>query len=164
MNPIIENALSELIISEKNNVDFFRRAAEMVRDDGTRQVFELLAGEGIGYLHVFFTIYLGSEAGNISKILTKRSPDNNYPPYRALLGKADSSSCEQQALELSLQEVQSSINLYTTLANSFRNPRLCAIFRRALRKAYKYYEIIQAEYIRVLGLFDPLADNAHGCA
>ena len=163
MNQMIENALSELIISEKNNLDFFRRAAEMVRDDGTRQVFELLACEGIGYLHVFFTIYLGSEAGNISKILTKRTPDLNYPPYRALLGKADSSSCEQQTLELSLQEVQSSIDLYTTLANGFRNPRICAIFRRALRKAYKYYEIIQAEYIRILGLFEPSGENVHGC-
>src|SRR5690242_3335869 len=122
MNPIIENALSELIVSEKNNIDFFRRAAEMVHDDRTRQVFEQLACKGIGYLHVFSMIYLGSDTEKVSKFLTKQSPDNKYPPYRALLSASDSCSCEQQALELSLQEVQSSINLYTTLANAFRNP------------------------------------------
>ena len=154
MNPIVENALNELIVSEKNNIAFFRQAAEMVHDDRTRQVFEHLACKGIGYLHVFSMIYLGSDTDNISKFLTKQPPDNNYPPYRALLAKDDSCSCEQQALELSLQEVHSSINLYTTLENAFRNPGICAIYRRALRKAYRYYEIIQEEYIRILGLFE----------
>jgi hypothetical protein len=45
MNPFFENALTELIISEKNNLDFFRLASGMVDDGGTRQVFERLAGE-----------------------------------------------------------------------------------------------------------------------
>jgi rubrerythrin len=151
MNPFFENALSELIISEKNNLDFFRLAAGMVRDEGTRQVFERLAGEGIGYLHVFFTIFLGSQAGNVSKLLARRLPNFYYPPCRALIDKDDLISCEQKALELSLLEAESSINLYTTLANSFRNPGICAIFGRALRKAHRHYEIVHAEYIRILG-------------
>jgi rubrerythrin len=151
MEAVIEKALRELIISEKNNFDFYCRAAEMVKDDRTRRVFEHLACGEIGYMHVFTTIYLGSEHGIDIKNLTKLPPDRNYPPYCALVDERTSNSEEQRALEISLREVLACIKRYSSLATDLNNPRLCAIFTRALRKTYAYYGIIHREYLRVAG-------------
>ena len=151
MEATIERALRELIINEKNNFDFYCRAAEMVRDDRTRQVFEHLACGEIGYMHVFTTIYLGSEHGNDIKKLTKLPPDRTYPPYCALVDESSINCHEQRALEISLREVVACMKRYTSLAADYSNPRLCALFRRALRKTYACYGIIHKEYLRVVG-------------
>lgn len=153
MEPIIENALRDLIITEKNNVDFFRHAAGMVRDDRVRQVFELLASDGIGYMNVYL-VCLGRNQRNYFVKLLKLPPDPNYPPYFALVKETRTNACERQTLEISLREVLASINFYTNLANGFRNQKLFSIYERALRKAYKHYVIIHAEYIRILGAFN----------
>jgi rubrerythrin len=151
MEETIENALQELIISEKNSFDFYCRAAEMVNDDRTRLVFERLACGQIGYMHVFTTIYLGSEHGNDIKNLTKLPPDRTYPPYCALMEGSAINSCEQRALEISLREALARIKRYATLTTAFSNPRLRSLFERALRKTYAYYGIIHKEYLRITG-------------
>ena len=162
MEAMIENALRELIISEKNNFDFYRQAAEMVSDNKTKQVFEHLAGEEIGYLHVFTTIYLGSGYGNDIKKLTKLPPDHTYPPYSALIREGTTNGCEQRALELSLQQILACMKRYTRLAADLSNPRLSMLFGRALRKTYTYYGIIHREYMRVIRLFDRQNEFSYG--
>ncbi|HEX9079472.1 MAG TPA: hypothetical protein VF795_07775 [Desulfuromonadaceae bacterium] len=155
MEATIEKALRELIISEKNSFDFYCRAAEMVRDERTRLVFERLACGEIGYMHVYTAIYLGSDHGNDIKKLTKLPPDRNYPPYCALIDESSANCREQRALEISLREIVACMKRYTSLAADFNNPRLSALFRRALRKTYAYYGIIHKEYLRVLGALGP---------
>ncbi|HEY4743177.1 MAG TPA: hypothetical protein VIH45_00835 [Desulfuromonadaceae bacterium] len=151
MEAVIEKALRELIISEKNNFDFYCRAAEMVKDERTRRVFEHLACGELGYMHVFSTIYLGCEHCTDIKKLTKLPPDRTYPPYCALMDTSSTNSCcEQRALEISLREILACMRRYTTLAADLSNPRLHALFERALRKAYAYYGVIHKEYLRVV--------------
>lgn len=152
MNIITEDALRELIISEKNNVDFFRHAARIVRDDRIRQVLEQLACDGIGYINVYYMVYQGSDRSDDFKNLLKSPPNPTYPPYRTLIEEVDMNTCEKQTLEISMRELLACIKFYTPLANSFLNHRLCSLYKRALRKAYRHYEIIHAEYIRIIGL------------
>lgn len=146
MEPIIEHALRELIVSEKNNVDFYRYAAEIVHDDRIRRVFELLACDGIGYMNVYYIACLGTNQRNDFVHLLKLPPDPKYPPYRSLVKDVDMNACEKHTLEISMREVLACIKFYTTLANGFRNQRLCSLYKRALRKAYRHYEIIHREY------------------
>lgn len=164
MEATIENVLRELIISEKNNFDFYCRAAEMVKDERTRWVFERLACGEIGYMHVFTTMYLGSEHGDDIKKLTKLPPDRTFPPYCALVdGNSVDSCCEQRALEISLREILTCMKRYTSLAADFSNPRLCALFERALRKTYAYYGIIHKEYLRVTGTLGQSHGYGYAC-
>ncbi len=151
MDPMIENALHELLIGEKNNVNFYCHAIVKVRNSRTKQLFEQLAGEGIGYINVYAVAYKGSESITGHHDLLKLPQEHNYLPYRAFLNEIDACSCEKQALEISLREVQSSISLYTELVNGFRNQSLCELYKRALRKSYKHYEMIHREYIRIIG-------------
>lgn len=154
MEPIVEHALRELIVSEKNNVDFYRYAAEIVHDDRIRRVFETLACDGIGYMNVYYIVYQGSDLRHDFVNLLKLPPDPKYPPYHALVKEVEMNACDKQTLEISLREVLACIKFYTTLVNGFRNQRLCSIYKRALRKAYRHYEIIHTEYIRIIGFFD----------
>src|SRR5690242_11528665 len=109
MNPMIENALQDLLIGEKNNVYFYCHAAGKVRNDRTRRLFELLAGEGIGYMNVYSVAFQGCEQKNDHHDHLKLPQEHNYLPYRVFFNEIDACSCEKQALEISLREVQSSI-------------------------------------------------------
>lgn len=151
MEAAVEKALRELIVSEKNTFDFYCRAAEMVTDERTRRVFEHLACGEIGYMHVFSTIYLGCEQCGDIKKLTKLPPDRTFPPYCALMDATPSDcSCEQRALEISLHEVLACMKHYTSLVSDLSNPRLRALFERALRKTYAVYGVIHKEYLRII--------------
>jgi rubrerythrin len=126
--------------------------ATVVNNGGTRKVFELLADEEADYLDAFIKGYPGNSF-DLLKLLDR--PDDFEPPdYCAIDLSAELNVNEKDALEISLREELSCLDHYSAITTSLREPRLCGIFQLALDQTRKHFEIVNAEYMRVLGVVD----------
>ena len=153
MEHFAKESLRIAILTEKRSFDFYRCAAQLVKDERTRKVFELLAGEESEHMGAFLAHYPGGEFGDLLSLMSQ-PPDTNYQTYRALLAEIGTCTREQQALELSLREEQACIEHYAILTACLREPALSVIFEQALSDTRRHYELINDEYMRIMGMVD----------
>jgi len=153
MEGFTKESLRIAILTEKRSFDFYRRAAQLVSDEHTRKVCELLAAKEAEHMDAFLAHYPGDEFGDLWSLISQ-APDITYQTYRSLQAEIDSDTREQQALEISLREKQACIEHYTMLAACLRKPTLSAIFEQALSDTRRHYELINDEYMRIMGMVD----------
>lgn len=151
MEHFAKESLRIAILTEKRSYDFYRCAARIVGDERTRRVFELLADEETEHMKAFLSLYPGSEFGDL-RTLMQQEPDLRNQAYRALIAEIDSTTREQQALEISLREEQACIEHYAVLATCLRERNLFEIFDRVLSETRRHYDLINEEYMRVMGM------------
>lgn len=160
MEHFAKESLRIAILAEKRSFDFYRCAARLVDDKRTRKVFELLASEEAEHMGAFLALYPGGEFGDLQS-LTNRPPDFNNAAYRSLLAEIDATTREQQALEISLREEQACIEHYLILTSCLRERKLFEIFERVLSQTRRHYELINEEYMRVMGMVDGLDGDSY---
>ena len=151
MESFAKESLRIAILTEKRSFDFYHCAAGLVDDERTREVFERLADEEVEHMKAFLELYPGDEFGDLQS-LTNRSPDPNNPGYRALHEETDVASREQQALKISLHEEQVCIEHYAVLATYLSERSLYEIFEKVLSETRRHYELINEEYLRLMGM------------
>jgi erythrin-vacuolar iron transport family protein len=149
----VQEALKLAIQGEKDSMDFYRKAASSTKNERAKKVFELLANEEVGHLKSFFDHYKGGEFGNLDSFM-KSPPDTNNPTYKALLKAIDEDTHEQQALEIAMKEEKSCIGHYTVLASDIVDPLVKSIFERVIRETQGHHDLIEDEYMRVMGMVD----------
>jgi rubrerythrin len=149
----VQEALKLAIQGEKDSMDFYRKAASSTKNERAKKVFELLANEEVGHLKSFFEHYKGGEFGNLDGYM-KSPPDTNNPTYRALLKAIDEDTHEQQALEIAMKEEKSCIGHYTVLAADIVDPLVKSIFERVIKETQGHHDLIEDEYMRVMGMVD----------
>src|ERR1035437_4180259 len=111
----LQEAISLAINSEKDSMDFYRRAASVSKNERAKKVLDLLANEEVGHLKAFFEHYKGSEFGDLTSYIN--SPvDTKHPTYMKLEKAISENMVEQKALELALAEEKDCIGQYTQLA------------------------------------------------
>jgi rubrerythrin len=147
------DAIREAILTEKNSFEFYRLASEAVANEGTKQVFEFLAGEELEHLNAFLKLYEGDEFGELHS-LVKQPYDPNHPVNRALLEAVDQDMTEEHALNVSMREEQSCIDRYTVLIAAIKESAPREVFAKALKETRKHYEVIKEEYMRVMAMVD----------
>ena len=62
----LQEALKLAIKTEKESMDFYRKAGSITADERSKQVFGLLANEEIGHLKSFFQHYQGGDLGDLA--------------------------------------------------------------------------------------------------
>ena len=62
----LQEALKLAIKTEKESLDFYRKAGAITKDERSKKVFGLLANEEIGHLKAFFDHYRGGDLGDIA--------------------------------------------------------------------------------------------------
>ena len=147
------DAIREAILTEKNSFEFYRLASEAVTNEGTKQLFEFLAGEELEHLNAFLKLYEGDEFGELHR-LVKAPDDPDHPINRALLQAVDQDLTEEHALNVSLREEQSCIDRYTVLIATIKEPASREVFAKALKETRKHYEVIKEEYMRLMTMVD----------
>ena len=153
MESFIEEVLREAIINKKNSFDFYLRAAETVPDTATKLLFKHLADEQVAQLYIFHTIYQGTEFGADLKSLMELPVKTDHPPYHALMESADVTPPAHKALMIAMGEEMKCIYHYISLLTTTTNQRIKKIFIQSLQDTRKHYELIQGEYLRVIGIF-----------
>lgn len=147
----LQEALRLAIQEEKDGVDFYRKAASIAKNPRAKQVFENLANEEVGHLKTFFAHYKGKEFGDVESFMkTPPNPDN--PSYQALLKLVGESTMEKQALEISMLEEKAVVSHYSVLAKDIVDPLVKGIFERVVKETQDHYDLIEAEYMHIMGM------------
>jgi rubrerythrin len=151
MDQHLRFALRTALLVEKQSCDFYQYAAKMVRNDKTRLVFELLAGDEAYHMQIFKKFYEELGFDGLQKLINQ-PPDLDTPVYRALLESVGNNTQEKEALEISLREEEACIELYSDLIRGFKDPGLCKLFEQALSETRTHCKIIHEEYLRVMAM------------
>jgi rubrerythrin len=147
----LQEALKLAIQTEKDSMDFYRRAASVTKNERAKKVFDLLANEEVGHLKSFFNHYKGGEFGDL-KAYMESPPDLKNATYLALEKAIDAETHEQKALEIALKEEKACIDQYTVLAKDIVDPLVRAIFERVIKETQGHYDIIEDEYMHVMAM------------
>lgn len=149
----LEEALKLAIQGEKDSMDFYRKAASVAKNERAKKVFDLLANEEVGHLKAFFQHYRGKEFGDVESFM-KTPPDTNNSTYKALLKILGEETMEKQALEIAMQEEKSVVDHYTVLAKDMVDPLVKGIFERVVKETQGHYDMIEDEYMHIMGMVD----------
>lgn len=149
----LEQALKLAIQGEKDSMDFYRKAASVAKNERAKKVFDLLANEEVGHLKAFFQHYKGKEFGDVESFM-KTPPDTNNSTYKALMKVLGEETMEKQALEIAMKEEKSVVDQYTLLAKDIVDPLVKAIFERVVKETQGHYDMIEDEYMHIMGMVD----------
>ena len=149
----LEEALKLAIQGEKDSMDFYRKAASFAKNERAKKVFEMLANEEVGHLKAFFQHYRGKEFGDVESFM-KTPPDTNNPTYKALLKVIGDGTAEKQALEIAMKEEKSVVDQYTVMAKDIIDPLVKGIFDRVVKDTQGHYDMIEDEYMHIMGMVD----------
>jgi len=149
----LEQALRLAIQGEKDSMDFYRKAASATKNERAVKIFDLLANEEVGHLKTFFQHYKGKEFGDVESFM-KTPPDTNNTTYKALLKVIGDDTMEKQALEIAMKEEKSVVDHYTVIAKDIVDPLVKGIFDRVVKETQGHYEMIEDEYMHVMGMVD----------
>lgn len=147
----LQEAVKLAIKTEKDSMDFYRKAASVAKNERAKKVFDTLANEEVGHLKAFFDHYKGTEYGDLASYIS--SPvDTKNPTYMKLEKAISADMVEQKALELAMVEEKECIGQYTQLAQGVVDPAVRAVFERVLKETRGHYSVIEAEYSHVMGM------------
>jgi len=147
----LQEAIKLAIRSEKDSMDFYRKAASVAKNERAKKVLELLANEEVGHLKAFFDHYKGTEFGDVKSYIDSPADEKN-PTYVKLMKAINGDIVEQKALELALIEEKECIGQYTQLANGVVDPAVRAVFTRVLKETQGHYDLIESEYAHIMGM------------
>lgn len=145
----VQEALKLAIQTEKDSMDFYRRAAAVTKNERAKKVLDLLANEEVGHLKAFFDHYKGAEFGDLNSFMDS-PPNKKNATFMALEKAIDEETHEQKALEIALKEEKACIEQYTLLAKDIVDPLVRKIFEQVVKETQKHYAIIEDEYMHVM--------------
>jgi rubrerythrin len=149
----VQEALKLAIQTEKDSMDFYRRAASVTKNERAKKVFELLANEEVGHLKSFFEHYKGGEFGDLKTYMESPANKKNAT-YQALEKAIDEETHEQKALEISHKEEKACIDQYTVIVKDIVDPLVRTIFERVVKETQGHYDMIEDEYMHVMAMVD----------
>lgn len=150
---LLQEALKLAIKGEKDSIDFYRKAAADAKNERAKKVFELLANEEVGHLKSFFQYYKGGDFGDVDSYM-QTPPDTGNATYKALLKAVGEATMERQALEIAMKEEKSVVDHYTVLAKDIVDPLVKSIFERVVKETQGHYDMIEDEYMHLMGMVD----------
>ena len=149
----VQEALKLAIQTEKDSMDFYRRAVSVTKNERAKKVFELLANEEVGHLKSFFEHYKGGEFGDLKTYMESPANKKNAT-YQALEKAIDEETHEQKALEIALKEEKACIDQYTVLVKDIVDPLVRTVFERVVKETQGHYDMIEDEYMHVMAMVD----------
>lgn len=155
-----QEALKMAIQTEKDSMDFYRRAASMTKNERAKKVFEMLANEEVGHLKSFFDHFKGGEFGDM-KAYMDSPPNKRNLAYMALEKAISDETHEKEALEIALKEEKACINQYSALAKDIVDPLVRSVFERVIKETQNHYDLIEDEYMHVMTMVDKSDQNIY---
>lgn len=149
----IQEALKMAIQSEKDSMDFYRRAGSVTKNERAKKVFDLLANEEVGHLKSFFEFYRGGEFGDLKSFM-ESPPNKKNATYQALEKAITEEVHEQAALEIALKEEKACLEQYTLIARDIIDPLVRGVFQRVVKETENHYALIEDEYMHVMKMVD----------
>lgn len=146
-----QEALKVAVESEKGLICFYRRAAEMVADDGAKAFFNRLASEKEEHAGQFFSYYKGSDLGSLEEFVNEPCT-LNAAAMKELSGLTEPSVKERRARELAMEKEQKLESILLGTAKQIVDPGVRGIFEKMAKASQHHYQIVESEYARMMGM------------
>jgi len=147
----LQNALKFAIQTEKDVMDFYKRAASITKNERGKKVFTQLAGEEKEHVGHFFHLYRGGDLGSIDQFLAR--PAHVDTALMVKLEKALNENVhERKAMEIALQEEESLAKNLRQTAGRIVDPMVRAVFERMAKETEEHFALIESEYAHLMGM------------
>lgn len=156
----LQEALKLAVQTEKDSMDFYRRAASVTKNERAKKVFDLLANEEVGHLKSFLEYYKGTDFGDLKSYIDS-PPSAKSATILALEKAIKEDTHEQQALEIAMKEEKSGIQQYSLLVKDIIDPLVRGVFERVIKESQGHYDMIEDEYMHIMGMVDKSDQNTY---
>ncbi|BCR03320.1 ferritin [Desulfuromonas versatilis] len=147
----LDQALKHAIQTEKDVMDFYKKAAEITKNERAKKVFTTLSNEEREHASHFFHLYKGGELGTFEQFMA--SPPQKDSAMLAELRKSlDSATNERKAMEIALKEEEDLEKNLRMTASHIVDPAVRSVFERMAKETRDHYEIIESEYAHLMGM------------
>lgn len=147
----MQEAIKTAIQTEKNAMDFYKRAASITKNARGKKVFEQLAGEEREHASHFFHLYKGSDLGSFDQFMA--SPPH---PDSAMLKELDKALKadvhERRAMEIALREEEDLAKNLSLTASHIVDPVVRAVFERMAKETRDHFALIESEYAHLMAM------------
>lgn len=147
----MQNALKLAIQTEKNTMDLYKHAADIIKNPRGKQVFEQLAGEEAEHVGHLFKVYSGKEYGSLADFLASPAQLDNKT-IKQLDQALSKNAHERKAMELALNlEEELAKSLHQTASNIV-DPAVRNIFVRLAKETENHFALIESEYAHLMAM------------
>ncbi|PLX84835.1 MAG: ferritin [Desulfuromonas sp.] len=147
----LQEALKLAIETEKNVMDFYKRAAEITRDERGKKVFTQLAKEEQEHAGHFFPLYQGADLGSFEDFMAT-APQLDSAMLVELEKSLDENVQERKAMEIALREEEELEKNLRLTASKIADTAVRAVFEKMAEETRQHYQIIESEYARLMGM------------
>lgn len=144
-----QEAIKVAIESEKQLMCFYQKAAEMVDDEGGRQVFARLSEEKKAHVGTFFRYYRGNEFGPFEDFIEAPCP-REKDVMKELTAVLDGPVKERRAREIAMAKEEEFEKLLRSRAKQIVDPGVRTVFEQMAKESRNHYAIIESEYARYM--------------
>ncbi len=142
-----QEAIRLAVENAKKLMCFYRKAADMVENQGGKKVFARLAGEKQEHVSRFFRYYKGTEFGTLEEFMG--TPCQEEGEVIKELGSIISADVqERRAREIALAKELECESLLRGKAKKIVDPGVRTVFEQMAQESQKHYAIIESEYAR----------------
>lgn len=145
----MQEAIKFAIQTEKNVMDFYKRAASITKDARGKKVFEQLAGEEREHASHFFHLYKGNDLGTFDQFMAT-PPHADTAMLKELEKALNANVHERRAMELALREEEDLAKNLSMAASHMVDPMVRAVFERMAKETEDHYALIESEYARLM--------------
>ena len=147
----LQEALKLAIQTEKNVMDFYKRAAEITKNPRGKKVFTLLSSEEREHASHFFHLYQGGDLGSFEQFMaTPPHPDSVM--LKELQKALDESTHERKAMEIALREEEDLAKNLAMTASHIVDPAVRAVFEKMVKETRDHYALIESEYAHLMAM------------
>jgi rubrerythrin len=146
-----QEAMKLAIENEKKQMSFYRKAAQLVTNEGGRKVFSRLAQEKEDHISKFFRRYIGSEFGSLEAFIHSPCEDEEKVD-RELRAIPMDAVRERNARQIALDKEKENEQMLRFKATHMVDPGVKSILEQMADVNRKHYSIIESEYARTMGM------------
>lgn len=147
----IQDAIKRSIQTEKNAMNFYQLGAQQMKDSAAKRTFEILAQEEREHASQFYKIYTGTDIPSLDEFLDGLA-DNESSWIITISRSIASDFTEKKALELAMEKEKNLEEALRTTAAKMDDPAIKAVYELNANETLHHYEMIEAEYARLMGM------------
>jgi rubrerythrin len=147
----LQEAIKRAIQTEKNAMDFYRRASEHMKKEDARKTFELLSKEEREHAEWFWKIYPGKDIPDFEAFMAI-APDQQSDWLSDLEKLILPNFDERKAMELAMDKEQKLEKSLRQMAEQMEDAEVRKVYLANAESTHHHYELIESEYARLMGM------------
>ncbi len=147
----LQEALKLAIQTEKDVMDFYKKAADITKNERAKKVFLTLSNEEREHASHFFHLYKGDDLGSFEEFIAT-PPKADTAMLVQLEKSLDAEVNERKAMEIALKEEEDLEKNLRMTASHIVDPAVRAVFDRMAKETREHFEIIESEYAHLMGM------------